>query len=65
MPTHEELMAEIKEVKELARANGLAIATLDKDLAVHKSKTSRFSMFLSAVVSLGVTIAALLTKGCM
>ena len=65
MLTHEDLMAAVKGVESKVDANLVAIAKLDKDLAVHKVKTSRFSILLSVFSSLFVTIMALFAKGCM
>ena len=41
------------------------VAALDKGLAVHKQKTGRFSMFMSAMISLLVAVAGLALKGCL
>jgi hypothetical protein len=43
-------------------AVGEKVTALDKDLAVHKAKTSRFALVLG---SFGSLVVALVTKGCM
>lgn len=64
MLTHEDLAKQLVQLDAKVDLLISRISLLDKDLAVHKAKTSRFSMLLSVIASLGVTIAALFAKGC-
>ena len=40
------------------------VSKLDKDLAVHKAKTARWSLFMGGIASLLVAVGAALLKGC-